>query len=276
MKVKFITSAALEYLRANLADWVVLFAKATPAELIARMEKAMPGENLFLESGYELPDGELILAKDSDSELENIRRIFLPLKALPPAVARDERLWAGMAITGHWEYVVNRWDIRELAAHDRKKAVNAVREHFLFAHNPRRSFTRNALSRLWWLGKMTYDESLSDPFRRTAVVMRDLGYIVDLLERNFSNNPRISAEFIDAVEDARRKVAAEGKVILRPELRILCKHLNMLGGVYILDTMTGGLIHDRIYAKAVAIARDPSAKPAEDMKESDDDLEAAV
>ena len=143
-------------------------------------------------------------------------------------------------------------------------------EHFFFMHNPRRSFTRNAISRLWWLGKLTYDESLADPFRRTGVVMQDLGYVVDLLERNFSNNPRITREFMDAVESARAEVAEKNLVILRPELRALCKYLNMLGGVYILDTMPEGGIYAKIRTKAISLARDSSRKPVDDEKVEDD------
>lgn len=90
--------------------------------------------------------------------------------------------------------------------------------------------------------------------------MNDLGYVVDLLERNFSNNPRITREFMDAVESARAEVASQGLVIVRPELRILCKYLNMLGGVYILDTIPPNGIYTRIREKAVSVARKPNPK----------------
>jgi hypothetical protein len=178
------------------------------------------------------------------------------MKDLPSAVAMDERLWAGIAIDLGWKYVRERWDIQAMFAQKDKSLKNKIHEHFFFMHNPRRSFTRNAISRLWWLGSLTYDEkNLEDPYRRTRVVTADLGYVVDLLERNFSNNRRISSEFVDAVEAAREKVKDEGKVILRPELRILCKYLNMLGGVYILDSMPEGKIYQKIYDKALEIAR---------------------
>ena len=192
------------------------------------------------------------------------------MKDLPPAVAMDERLWSGIAIDLCWNYLRKRWGIDELFASGDNGVKAAVLEHFFFMHNPRRSFTRNAISRLWWLGKLTYDESLADPFRRTGVVMQDLGYVVDLLERNFSNNPRITREFMDAVESARAEVAEKNLVILRPELRALCKYLNMLGGVYILDTMPEGGIYAKIRTKAISLARDSSRKPVDDEKVEDD------
>ena len=101
-----------------------------------------------------------------------------------------------------------------------------------------------------------------------------MGYVIDLLERGFSNNRCISFEFVDAVEKARAEVAGEGKVILRPELRILCKYLNMLGGVYILDSMPEGAIFRKIHDKAVAIARQKGAKSP--VIEEDDDEEVSA
>lgn len=46
-----------------------------------------------------------------------------------------------------------RWGI------DQKCTVSAVKDHFFFGQKAgRRSLTRNALSRLWWIGRLTYDE----------------------------------------------------------------------------------------------------------------------
>ena len=75
---------------------------------------------------------------------------------------------------------------------------------------------------------------------------------------------------MDAVESARAEVAEKNLVILRPELRALCKYLNMLGGVYILDTMPEGGIYAKIRTKAISLARDSSRKPVDDEKVEDD------
>ncbi len=256
MKVRYLSERALNTLKSSLDAYLPYFAEETNAALIAKLKEDLETDEIFRDTNYVFPDEELSSSKESDAELGSIKEVYGAMKDLPSAVAMDERLWAGIAIDLGWKYVRERWDIQAMFAQKDKSLKNKIHEHFFFMHNPRRSFTRNAISRLWWLGSLTYDEkNLEDPYRRTRVVTADLGYVVDLLERNFSNNRRISSEFVDAVEAAREKVKAEGKVILRPELRILCKYLNMLGGVYILDSMPEGKIYQKIYDKALEIAR---------------------
>jgi hypothetical protein len=256
MKVRYLSERALNTLKSSLDAYLPYFAEEMNASLIAKLKEDLETDEIFRDTNYVFPDEELSSSKESDAELGSIKAVYGAMKDLPSAVAMDERLWAGIAIDLGWKYVRERWDIQAMFAQKDKSLKNKIHEHFFFMHNPRRSFTRNAISRLWWLGSLTYDEkNLEDPYRRTRVVTADLGYVVDLLERNFSNNRRISSEFVDAVEAAREKVKAEGKVILRPELRILCKYLNMLGGVYILDSMPEGKIYQKIYDKALEIAR---------------------
>lgn len=256
MKVRYLSERALNTLKSSLDAYLPCFAEETNASLIAKLKEDLETDEIFRDTNYVFPDEELSSSKESDAELGSIKAVYGAMKDLPSAVAMDERLWAGIAIDLGWKYARERWDIQAMFAQKDKSLKNKIHEHFFFMHNPRRSFTRNAISRLWWLGSLTYDEkNLEDPYRRTRVVTADLGYVVDLLERNFSNNRRISSEFVDAVEAAREKVKAEGKVILRPELRILCKYLNMLGGVYILDSMPEGKIYRKIYDKALEIAR---------------------
>ena len=261
MKVRYLSERALNTLKSSLDAYLPYFAEETNAALIAKLRGDLETDEIFRDTNYVFPDEELSASKESDAELESIKAVYGTMKDLPSAVAMDERLWAGIAIDLCWSYVRKRWDIPAMFADKDKSLQNKVHEHFFFMHNPRRSFTRNAISRLWWLGSLTYDEkNPEDPYRRTKIVTADLGYVVDLLERNFSNNRRISFEFVDAVEVARAKVEDEGKVILRPELRILCKYLNMLGGVYILDSMPEGKIYQKIYDKALEIARQKGAK----------------
>ena len=274
MKVRYLSERALNTLKSSLDAYLPYFAEETNAALIAKLKGDLETDEIFRDTNYVFPDEELSASKESDAELGSIKAVYGAMKDLPSAVAMDERLWAGIAIDLCWSYVRKRWDIPAMFADKDKSLQNKVHEHFFFMHNPRRSFTRNAISRLWWLGSLTYDEkNLEDPYRRTKIVTADLGYVVDLLERNFSNNRRISFEFVDAVEVARAEVEDEGKVILRPELRILCKYLNMLGGVYILDSMPDGMIFTKIHDKALEIARQKGAKgpQVEAMEAVDED-----
>lgn len=273
MKVRYISEQALAALKAGWKDFVPLFAEETNQPLIDALAERLNGASVLRETNYVFPDQPLLESKGSADELKNIEAVFDAMKDLPAAVAMDERLWAGIAIDLCWSYIRRRWDIEEMFATQNEAVGTKIAEHVLFMHNPRRSFTRHAISRLWWLGKLTYDETEPDPYRRTRIVTEDLGYVVDLFERNFSNNPNIAWQFVDAVEAAREAVRAEGKVILRGELRTLCKYLNMLGGVYILDAMPNTVIFEKIKTKAIAIARDGRVKAVEDPEEEDGDDE---
>ena len=172
-----------------------------------------------------------------------MRKFHGALKKLPHSIACDCRIWAGLSIGHFWQFTKCRWDL--------DKGVNAskVRDHFLFMGQSKKAYTRNALSRLWWIGDLTYDEGRGDPYEITAFTMEDTDYVVNLLERNFSSNRLIFREFVEAVERGRK----EGLTIGRPEVRELCKYLNLLGGVYVLDALPPGMIRGKIYAMATKI-----------------------
>ena len=273
MKVRYLSEAALDTLMGSFEAYLPLFAEETNTALVKRLKEDLKKDEIFRETPYVFPDQPLRESKASEDELANIAAVYCAMKELPSAVAMDERLWSGIAIDLCWGYVRSRWDIDSLFEAKDGSVSGKVLDHFFYRYGPRRSFTRNAISRLWWLGRLTYDETESDPFRRTRIVAQDLGYVVDLLERNFSNNKRISFEFVDAVEKAREEVGPSGCVILRPELRTLCKYLNMLGGVYILDNLPDGMIFRKIHDKAVAIARH-KGDPEPEVEEGEDDDEA--
>ena len=272
MKVRYLTESALYTLKESFDTFLPFFAEDTNQPLVEKLKQTLETDMIFRDTKYTFPDEPLNPSKASNDEMDSIISVFGSMKELPNAVAMDERLWAGLAIDLCWSYVRERWDIAALFDKGDDSVKNKVLDHFFYKQGPRRSFTRNAISRLWWLGKLTYDETHDDPYHRTRVVTADLGYVVDLLERNFSNNPRISAEFVDAVEAARAEVSSRDGVIMRPELRILCKYLNMLGGVYILDNLPEGMIFQKIHDKAVSIARH-KGDPAPETDEDEDDEE---
>ena len=278
MKARYLTENALETLKHSIDTYLPLFKEETNAALVEKLKADLETDTIFRDTKYVFPDAPLSASKASADEMASIEAVFGSMKDLPNAVAMDERLWAGLAIDICWDYVRKRWDIAELFEANDDSVKNKVLDHFFYMQGPRRSFTRNAISRLWWLGRLTYDEGHADPYHRTRVVTADLGYVVDLLERNFSNNQRISAEFVDAVEAARAEVAPNGGVIVRPELRMLCKYLNMLGGVYVLDSLPEGMIYSKIHDKAVEIARhkgDPEPNVSDmdgEPTEDDDEL----
>ena len=140
-----------------------------------------------------------------------------------------------------YDYVKYRWKI------DETSSAATIEQHFFFGYGARRSLTRNALSRLWWIGRLTYDNERE--YELTKFVCENADNIMHILERNTSNNPDIVKAFISAIIDAKNT----GKQIDTNDIGELSKYLNLLGGTYILDCLPSSVIYDKIYKKAIEI-----------------------
>ena len=164
---------------------------------------------------------------------------YSSLRFLTDSEASDERLWAGLCLTEFWEYTQYRWRIKE------NPSESNIRDHFFFGHGARRSLTRNALSRLWWIGRLTYDEQQTNKYLLTEYVCRNADNILHILERNMSNNFEITKPFVLAIIHAEQ----EGVVVDTAMISELSKYLNLLGGTYILDYLPQQTIYDKTKTK---------------------------
>lgn len=243
MKLQFISYDNLDAIKSNLPLWVDKFKLDSSAWLGSEFENT-----LFFNTKYgEITDFTLDMSQSDPflTEFTNVQRVYGNLKFLSESQASDERLWAGLCFGPFWNYVRYRWEL------DKNYTVGDIEQHFMFGFGARRSLTRNALSRLWWIGRLTYDESRIDPWELTKFVCEKSDFILQVLERNTSNNPAIIRAFLSAVLEARKN----GITIERADFRELAKYLNLLGGIYILDCLPEQKIHDKILAKAEEIAR---------------------
>lgn len=240
MKLTFLESDSLFELKSNLP---ILFTKfALPdAEWITEYF----GRSPFIETKYSFDNFSLDMSQDKPelTEFENVQRIYNRLSFLSASQASDERLWTSLCINHFWEYTQYRWKIAE------KCTINNVKQHFFFGFGARRSLTRNAIARLWWIGHLTYDPSRNDPFELTRFVCENSDYILHILERNTSNSQMITKAFISALLSARK----EGCLINTDTVAALQKYLNLLGGTYILDCLPEAKIYDKILEKARSI-----------------------
>lgn len=238
MKLQFISYDNLDIIRSNLPHWLDKFKETDASGLEGEFEG-----HLFSDTKYgEIPDFYLDMSQDKPfmTEATNVEHIYGNLKFLSESQASDERLWAGLCFGPFWSYVKYRWEI------EKKCTVANIEQHYMFGFGARRSLTRNAISRLWWIGRLTYDESRADPWELTKFVCESSDYIMHILERNTSNNPVIIRAFLDAVLEARNK----GLAIDTNTVGELAKYLNLLGGIYILDCLPAEKIHAKILAKA--------------------------
>lgn len=242
MKMQFASYDALDIIKSNIPSWTEHFKEDSSAWL--KEEVDIP---VFIDTKYDMPDLSLDTSEEKPfrTDAENVRRVYGSLKFLSPSQASDERLWAGLCLGPCWSYAKYRWGI------ENKCTAENIRQHFFFAYSSRRSLMRNAASRLWWIGRLTYDERKSDPWEQTKFVCENSDYIMHILERNTSNNPAVLHPFISAIMDAQE----EGASINTITVGCLSKYLNILGGTYILDCLPEKTIYDKIFTEAMKIGQ---------------------
>lgn len=245
--IKFIKSDALNHLtdcvKSGEKKVIDLFLEDTNEKLMNYLFDTFNGAECFGETHHPLPDFNLDPTPVGAGEINNLKSVYSKLTSLTQAEASDKRFWVGLCICHAWAYVKQRWNIGVKP----DKNQSRIGDHFLYAQSLRRSHTRNALARLWWIARLTYDENqIGDEFHLAKFVLSDTDYVITLLERNYSNNPNVVREFISAISQAR----AEGYKIDRIQMRQCGIHLHLLGGVYMLDAMAPGTVFNKIYEKA--------------------------
>jgi hypothetical protein len=242
MKVVFIGEDDLNDLKTNLHNLVNNF-KLPNNDWLTDYFSRSP----LRETKFEVDDFELDVSQEKPfyTDFENVKRVYSRLRFLTDSQASDERLWAGLSLGAFWKYVQYRWNIIDTCTSDN------IKQHFFFGFGPRRSLTRNALARLWWIGRLTSDFARNDPYELTQIVCENSDNIMHIIERNFSNNKDIIIPFLSAIDEAKK----EKLPINTDRIGDLSKYLNLLGGTYLLDVLDKETIHNKILKKAREITQ---------------------
>lgn len=199
------------------------------------------GESPFIDTKYDnIPNIDFDMSapkgKEFETEFENVKRVYSAFSFLSDSNASEERLWAALCLDIGYQYVQYRWKLQ---------TVDSIAQHVFFEYGNRRSLTRNALARLWWIGRLTYDKDRTDPFELTRFVCSHSDHILHVMEINMSNNLHILRPFLEAIIEAQGK----GYDVNTDDVGELSKYLNLLGGMYILDFMSEDWIRDKIATK---------------------------
>lgn len=272
--IKIMDSTMLEYLKEPkfLHDNINKFSNFDSNDWIVEACPYSP----FIDTKYNnLPDIVLDMSaekgREYKTEFANVKKIYSSLKFLSDSTASEERLWAALCLGPFYQYVQYRW-------RDSIKKENGVLDHFFFKGANRRSLTRNAISRLWWIGRLTYDKTRNDPFELTEFVCNHSDYIFHFIERNTSNNINIMRPFLEAIMDEIQK----GSELNTDDIGEISKYLNLLGGMYILDVMPEEWIKSKIIWKIQQIVarknnhNEESEKKKKEGKRKKVNLESVV
>lgn len=192
-----------------------------------------------------IDDFDLIIPdENSNYDLENSRIIYNAMKNLKPYQAVEERIWSYLSHVKFWEYMRNRWPA-ENYIENQTDFERAVKERYFFSSKSRRALIRNGISRLWWFGHLTYDESnKSNPYVLTEILLNTQDTAESILGRNFSNNPKLIQSVLRVLKEWDDRY---GELPSRKVIRELCKHISFIGGVTILDTLSTDEIEKKLY-----------------------------
>ena len=236
MKLKYISEDDLNSIKSNITkvyDEIINKRTSTLDELLGV-------EKVIKDTVYDVSDFKLSISfgkgKESYTDFENVQRVYNNLKFLSDSQASDERIWVAYTLCEGLDYMLYRWP-----ADNYTDVIN----RYLFGYTVQRSLFRNGMSRLWWIGRITYDENREDPYELTKFVCRDQDFIESICGRNIFNNPSICKATVQALMDAEKS----GFKITRDMVRNVARYVNLLGGVYLLDMLEEKEIYDKIKKK---------------------------
>lgn len=229
--IKFINEDALLEIKNNrttLYRNVIVSKKQT-------LEEAFHNDSIIRDTSVPAEDFQLDMSieKPELTDLENVKRVHKHMIALSESQASDERIWAAYTLSVFADYMRYRWY---------PDSETAMMNRYFFSYSPKRSLFRNGISRLWWIGHLTYDANRpGDKYALTEFVCRKQDNINLLLDINFGNNPVIVRAIIQALIDAEKG----GIVAEREVIRQLSEYINTLGGVYLVDAFSYEMVYDK-------------------------------
>lgn len=241
MKIKYIAEDGLLMLKSN-AD--IIFNEVVDKKNKSILE-LFHDEQLVKETPHEIEKFELDMSqpygKESLTDSENVQRVYNHMKHLSDSQASDERIWVAYTLCEQLEYMSYRWKVNN---------ADGMLNRYFFKYSAQRSLFRNGISRLWWIGRVTYDEKRQDPYELTKFLFKDQDFLESICGRNIFNNLTVQRAVISAIYDAENT----GVIIKRATVREISKYVNLLGGIYLLDMLSYQEIYNKVYAKINSIS----------------------
>lgn len=250
MKIHFLKEDALIALKANVAANLANYKKPTNEWIYDYFQ----GEDPFMEANFECEDFQLLVSPKYDeisyTDVQNVRILYSALKNLTDTQATDERLWAGICHYDLWDYLNKRWKAED----DRLTSQLVLSRYFISnTFGRKRGLTVNTLSKLWWIGRLTYDQKRSDPFELLKYFETEFSTkLLLILSNNFVSSFEITSGLLEALmyletigyelkQRQNPKSSGKKEVYLKAT-----SFLNVFGGTHILDCFAKDEIRSKI------------------------------
>ena len=217
MIIKYLKNEVVQTLDANMANNLDSYLNCTP---LVKESDYISSITSVLDIDLKIPDA------NNKYDLENTKIVYESLKRLTPVQASDERLWIGLTHSEQgMKYTFERWKP------NRNEKIGKFKSRYLFQSKPRNSYYL-----LWLQGYLTYDESLSNPYKLTEYLLKNSDLTQGLIDRNYSRNSELAKNILKAIVTL---VEVEGKKYpSSDEAKEFLKHINRLSGLVIIDNYT--------------------------------------
>ncbi len=196
-------------------------------------------------------------------DTENAIRFHKALQHLTPLQARDPRLWTRLAHVELWAYMRQRWNVERHMA-NRDRASRYVETRYFVAQSQSRALLRHGIARLWWTAHLSHDPDRENPYELTTALLSTLDITQQIVERGMGRADNIIKGFL-AFLLGNGDVLLSGGDKNRIRIRRLAKHLNMLGGVCILDLLTQADVAEILAKEFARILESEAGKGSSDI-----------
>ena len=240
-KIKFLKEDTIELLEKNAEPlYKDLFLNGRT------LEEFLGDSGMIMETPFEIEDFTLDMGqpegKEALTDAENAKRIYSHMKALSDSQASDERIWLAYTLGEQIEYMKYRWKVSSS-----KDMLN----RYFFNYSRNRSLFRNGIARLWWIGRVTYDEKRSDPFELTKFLCNHQDFIETICGRSTFNHPVVQKATLNAIYDVLKEKKGDNREVIRE----IAKYVNLLSGTYILDMLSYEEIYSKVHTKLLEIVK---------------------
>jgi hypothetical protein len=175
-----------------------------------------------IDTDIEAPEIELICGQDPSNDSENAVIFYENYKnLLKPVQAADRRLWAALTHTTFYNYANTRWPVTDSV--NESGTNGTVTDRYFLS----RGLFRNCISRLYWIPKLTYDDSLEDPYKYTKFLFSNQDLINQVDGRSLCRNKSILKSCLMVLE------AKDG--LTESQKRMFFEKLCKKGGISVLD-----------------------------------------
>lgn len=228
-RLRYYTSEALENLRSTIAerlDWYYAPEGPPPSVGLGGVRESR------LAAPYLAERLKMDAKRPSKTDVDNALIVYDALSELTPHQASIERMWTYLCHSDCPQYAAARW--LEPRPEEDESAVRKVRNHF-FARGDRALIRDNAVSRLWWLGKIAHDADPDNPREFLTILLHRQDVRSALIERPaVSMNQRVLRGIYAVMQE---HWSDGGALFERTPFRSWMTALNRRGGVILLDAL---------------------------------------